>query len=60
MPCPRARPAVTDLPGTCRRMALLWGVIPILEETTGLHQPNVLARHLARELDLAAPAGTCY
>jgi len=51
---------VTDLPGTCRRMALLWGVIPILEETTGLHQPNVLARHLARELDLAAPAGTCY
>jgi len=45
--------AVTSLPGTCRRMMLLWGVIPVLDQSAGAENPNALARRLARQLELA-------
>lgn len=37
-----------------RRMALLWGIIPILVDEAGKSNPNELARRVARELGLAA------
>ena len=53
-----ARPAapVVALTGNVdvyRRMALLWGVIPILVDEAGKTNPNELARAVARELGLA-------
>jgi len=45
--------AITRKPGACRRMALLWGVIPMLKEDTGVTNPNELARSVALELGLA-------
>ena len=53
-----ARPAapvvgITQRPEICRRMALLWSVIPVLTEAAGKTNPNEVARHIARELGLA-------
>jgi len=53
-----ARPAapvlvLTKSPEVCRKLALLWGVVPILSEETGLMNPNVLARDTALQLGLA-------
>ena len=47
--------AVSSSPETCRRMALLWGVIPVLDTGQGSEAPEVLARRVAQELNLAAP-----
>lgn len=47
--------AVTESPATCRRMSLLWSVIPILDEESGKVNPNTVARRLARQLELAEP-----
>jgi pyruvate kinase len=52
-----ARPAAPVLalardPAVCRRLNLLWGVIPV-QITTG-ESPHALARRLARDLNLAA------
>jgi pyruvate kinase len=57
-----ARPAapivgVTGAATVCRRMNLSWGVIPVLAPEAGEENPNVLARRIARELDLAASGG---
>jgi len=38
-----------------RRMTLLWGVIPVHQTDAGRRNPNLLARTMARDLDLAAP-----
>ncbi len=45
--------AVTTEPATCRRMNLLWGIVPMLVEAAEVQQPQVLARRLAISLDLA-------
>lgn len=53
-----ARPAapvlvLTKSAEVCRKLALLWGVVPILSEETGLMNPNILARDTALKLGLA-------
>jgi len=47
--------AITRDPGICRRMALLWGVIPILSDMAGSKNPNDLARDIARGQNLTSP-----
>lgn len=49
--------AITSNPAVYRRMALLWGVIPLLEDEAGQINPNELARRVTHELDLAQPGG---
>lgn len=41
--------------GTCRRMSLMWGVIPYCTEAAGRENPNEVARAVAEELELAVP-----
>lgn len=53
-----ARPAapvvgITRSPEACRRMAIMWSVIPVLVPEAGIKNPNALARRIARELGLA-------
>ena len=43
--------AATTDPDTCRRMNLLWGVIPVLVDSADLKHPHALAR----KLNLAEP-----
>jgi len=45
--------AITGNLEVYRRMALLWGVIPLLEDEAGRAKPNEVARRVAHELDLA-------
>jgi len=45
--------AITNSPDVCRRMALHWGVVPLVSEDTGLVNPNILARETALKLGLA-------
>ena len=45
--------ATTDA-DTCRRMNLLWGVLPVLVDAAELQSPPTLARRLARSRELAA------
>ena len=47
--------AATTDPDTCRRMNLLWGVVPVLVDGADLKHPHALARRLARKLNLAEP-----
>ena len=51
-----AAPVVAVSPDArvCRRMNLLWGLVPIQVTEADLEQPNVLARRLVRDLDLAS------
>ncbi|MGR8918083.1 MAG: pyruvate kinase [Gammaproteobacteria bacterium] len=46
--------AVSNDARTCRRMSLMWGMIPHLDERAGHDNPNQLARQIAAELGLAA------
>jgi pyruvate kinase len=45
--------ALTLDPAVCRRVNLLWGVVPRLVEPPDFERPQVVARRLARELGLA-------
>jgi pyruvate kinase len=45
--------AITSRPDVCRKISLLWGVIPVLDEETGSINPNELARRVAKEQGLA-------
>jgi pyruvate kinase len=47
--------ALTPDAGLCRRMNLLWGVVPRLVSAADFEQPQATARRLARELGLAEP-----
>jgi pyruvate kinase len=51
-----AAPIVTASPdpATCRRAALLWGVLPVVVEARALDDPRKLARRLARDLGIGA------
>ena len=46
--------AMTNDPAVYRRIALLWGVIPILSEKVGTLNPNQLAKDVAKQLGLAS------
>ena len=55
-----ARPAapvvtISALEQTCRRMNLMWGVIPILVDVSALQDSVALSREVVRKLELAAP-----
>ncbi len=39
---------------TCRRMNLLWGIVPLQVEASELKHPHALARRLAREFGVAS------
>ena len=40
-------------PAICRRVALLWGAIPLVDDGVGLENPNLIARRVARDSGLA-------
>ena len=46
--------AISPDPRICRRMSLMWGVVPHLDQNVGKENPTVVARRVARELNLAA------
>lgn len=45
--------AITSSARVFRRMALMWGVIPVIQSAAGVENPNELARQVADELSLA-------
>lgn len=45
--------AVTNRPDVCRKMAMLWSVIPVLSEKAGKTNPNEIARKVALDEGLA-------
>jgi pyruvate kinase len=52
-----ARPAapvvvIANDPRVCRRMNLMWGLIPYLDISAGSENPNQIARRIARDLGL--------
>ena len=44
--------AISNDARTCRRMNLMWGMIPHFEDSAGAENPNQIARRVVRELDL--------
>ncbi len=54
-----ARPAapivsISPINTTCRRMSLMWGVIPYFADNIDLSDGNAVAKRLAAEIDLAS------
>lgn len=47
--------AISSSDRICRRMNLLWGVIPIIAENTGTTNPNPIARKTAIDMQFAKP-----
>lgn len=47
--------AITGRADICRKMAMLWSVIPVLSEDAGKTNPNELARQVALDEGLALP-----
>ncbi|MGR9090203.1 MAG: pyruvate kinase [Gammaproteobacteria bacterium] len=47
--------AISRSARTCRRMNLMWGVVPHLDRAVGQENPTAVARRVARELGVAAP-----
>ena len=47
--------ALTSSAHMCRRMNLLWGVIPIVTEDAGSINPNQITRRIVKEMNLAKP-----
>ena len=45
--------AISNDPQTCRRMNLLWGVVPHLDARVGEEKPTTVVRQVAQELKLA-------
>ena len=45
--------AITSRPDVCRKMAMLWSVIPVLSDDAGKSNPNVLARQVVLDEGLA-------
>jgi pyruvate kinase len=45
--------AITNRLDVCRKMAMLWSVIPIYSENAGKVNPNELAREIVRDIGLA-------
>ena len=49
--------AISSEQQTCRRMSLMWGMIPHYVASVGAENPNQIARRAARELGLATDGG---
>ena len=49
--------AISNDRKTCRRMSLLWGMIPHYVASVGAENPNQIARRVARELGLVNDGG---
>ncbi|MBL1141425.1 MAG: pyruvate kinase [Proteobacteria bacterium] len=45
--------AITNQPDVCRKMAMLWSVIPVLSENAGKTNPNELARQVITDEGIA-------
>ena len=45
--------AITSRPDVCRKMAMLWSVVPVLSEDAGKSNPNVLARQVVVDEGMA-------
>ena len=50
--------AISSRVRTCRKMALMWSIIPVLVEEDDMGDHNVLAKKVARELELASSGDT--
>jgi len=50
--------AISNQVSTCRKMAMMWSIIPVLATEDDMHDHNVLAKKVATELDLASPGDT--
>lgn len=50
--------AISSHLNTCRKMALLWSIIPVLVEESDMGDQNELTRKIAQELELASPGDT--
>ncbi len=46
--------AISNRVSTCRRMAIMWSIIPFLATEDDMRDHNVLAKKVAKELDLAS------
>ncbi|MFB3100231.1 MAG: pyruvate kinase, partial [Gammaproteobacteria bacterium] len=50
--------AISNQVSTYRKMAMMWSIIPLLVEEDDMGNHNILAKKVARELDLASPGDT--
>ncbi len=50
--------AISDQVSTCRKMAMMWSIIPLLVEEDDMGNHNILAKKVARELGLASHGDT--
>ena len=50
--------AISNQVGTCRKMAMMWSIIPVLVEDNEMGDHNNLVKRIARELDLASTGDT--
>jgi pyruvate kinase len=50
--------AISNQVDTCRKMAMMWSIIPVLATEDDMDNHNVLAKKVAKELDLASPGDT--
>ena len=46
--------AITNSDVVFRQMALMWGVVPVMQSAAGVENPNELARQVADALSLAS------
>ena len=47
--------AISNQVSTCRKMAMMWSIIPLLVKEDDMGNHNDLTKKIARELDLASP-----
>jgi len=50
--------AISNQVSTCRKMAMMWSIIPVLATEDDMDNHNALAKKVAIELDLASPGDT--
>jgi len=50
--------AISNQVSTCRKMAMMWSIIPVLATEDDMDDHNALAKKVAIELDLASPGDT--
>ena len=50
--------AISSRVYTCRKMALMWSIIPVLVEESDMGNHHALAKKIAKQLDLANPGDT--
>ena len=50
--------AISNQVSTCRKMAMMWSILPVLATEDDMDNHNALAKKVAIELDLASPGDT--